>query len=81
MSSAVNELVDQVSPGYVAVATWLAATHHPADSVQQRRAITGHRLRWFQKTAGTWRDRYRDTRPLSETVQAILEQHLPLSAG
>jgi len=30
---------------------------------------------------GEWRDRYRDSRDLSETVQAILDRHLPLSEG
>jgi hypothetical protein len=73
-------------PGYeyLAVAAWLAATHHPADVKQQKRVITGHILR--HATAGEnnfsgWRDRYRDSRHLSETVQAILERHLPLGEG
>jgi hypothetical protein len=69
---------------YLTVAAWLAATHHPADVKQQKRVITGHILR--HATAGEnnlsgWRDRYRDSRHLSETVQAILERHLPLGEG
>lgn len=67
---------------YLAVATWLAVTHHPADIPQQRRVIAGHILRFAQNvTEGGWRNRYRDSRHLSETVQAILERHLPLGEG
>lgn len=69
---------------YLAVAAWLAATRHPADLKQQKRVMTGHVLRYA--TAGEdsfsgWRDRYRDSRHLSETVQAVLERHLPLGHG
>jgi hypothetical protein len=40
---------------------------------QQKRVITGHVLRrTMEVTKGGWRDRYRDSRQLSETVQAIL---------
>lgn len=62
---------------YIAVAAWLAATHHPADAAQQKRVITGHILRAALDAAGP-REKYRDSRHLSETVQAILERHLPL---
>ena len=65
---------------YVAVATWLAITHHPADMAQQKRIITGHILRRaLAPDAIGWRDKYRDARHLSETVQGILERHLPLA--
>lgn len=63
---------------YLAVATWLAVTHHPGDVAQQKRVITGHILRFAMRfPEGGWRDRYRDSRHLSETIQVILEQHLP----
>ncbi len=65
---------------YLAVAAWLAATHHPADVTQQKRIITGHILRAALDAAGP-RERYRDSRHLSETIQAILERHLPLGQG
>jgi hypothetical protein len=68
-------------PGWLPVAAWLAATHHQNDAAQQRRVITGHVLRRaMEVTKGGWRDRYRDSRHLSETVQSILERHLPLAA-
>jgi hypothetical protein len=67
---------------YVAVAAWLAVTHHPADTAQQKRIITGHILRRaLAPDAVGWRPRYRDSRHLSETVQAIIERHLPLAEG
>lgn len=67
---------------YVAVAAWLAVTHHPKDTAQQKRVITGHILRRaLAPDAVGWHDKYRDSRHLSETVQAILERHLPLSEG
>jgi hypothetical protein len=63
------------------VAAWLASTHHQRDPAQQKRVITGHILRRATElTKGGWRDRYRDSRHLCETVQAILERHLPLAA-
>jgi hypothetical protein len=69
-------------PEYLAVATHLAVTHHPADIAQQKRVITGHVLRRADRVAkGGWRGRYRDSRQLSETVQAILEKHLPRLAA
>jgi hypothetical protein len=65
---------------WLAVAAWLASTHHQNDAGQQKRVITGHILRRaMEVTRGGWRDRYRDSRHLSETVQTILERHLPLS--
>lgn len=61
------------------IAAWLATTHHQGDPVQQRRVITGHVLRRLTAELDhPWRGRYRDSRHLSETVQAILERHLPL---
>lgn len=61
------------------IAAWLAATHHPADTAQQKRVITGHVLRRAMGDEdGPWRRKYRDARHLSETVQAILDRHLPL---
>jgi hypothetical protein len=68
-------------PEWLPVAAWLASTHHQSDPAQQKRVITGHILRRaMEVTKGGWRDRYRDSRHLSETVQAILERHLPLAA-
>jgi hypothetical protein len=70
-----------VSSEWLAVAAWLASTRHPADPVQQRRVLAGHvigrALDMPQDAA--WRARYRDTRHLLDTVQAVLEQRMPLS--
>lgn len=68
---------------WLTVATWLAATHHERDLEQQKRVITGHILRraFTEDNFGAWRDRYRDSRHLSETVQAIIRRHLPLEPG
>lgn len=67
---------------YIAVAAWLAVTHHPKDVKQQKRVLTGHILRRaLAADAVGPRERYRDSRHLSETVQAILERHLPLGEG
>jgi hypothetical protein len=64
----------------LAIAAWLAATHHQNDPAQQRRVITGHILRRAMDVKrGGWRERYRDTRHLSETVRALLDRHLPLA--
>jgi hypothetical protein len=62
---------------WVAIAAWLASTHHPGDVAQQRRVITGHVLR--RSDYASVREHYRDTRHLSETVQAILDRHLPVA--
>jgi hypothetical protein len=65
---------------WLAIAAWLGSTHHQNDPAQQKRVITGHILRRATEvTRGGWRQRYRDSRHLSETVQAILERHLPLA--
>lgn len=64
---------------WLGVAVWLGSTHHPADPEQQKRVIAGHILRRFDYASV--RDRFRDTRHLSETVQSILERHLPLAEG
>jgi hypothetical protein len=67
---------------YVAVAAWLAVTHHPKDVKQQKRVLAGHILRRaLAADAAGPREKYRDSRHLSETVQAILERHLPLHEG
>lgn len=65
---------------WLSVAAWLASTHHEGDAAQQNRVVTGHILRRFADLDAV-RARYRDTRHLSETVQAILAAHLPLAAG
>ena len=62
---------------WLAVAAWLASTHHAGDPAQQKRVITGHILRRFD--VASVRSRYRDSRHLSETVQAILAARLPLA--
>jgi hypothetical protein len=75
----ISDATEAITPEYLAVATWLAATHHRTDPAQQKRVITGHVVRRAQQvTEGGWRDRYRDTRHLSDTVQAILDKYLPL---
>jgi hypothetical protein len=64
---------------WLAVAAWLASTHHEGDPAQQKRVITGHILGLVtSQPDSAWRGRYRDSRHLSETVQAILGRHLPL---
>lgn len=69
-------------PGeWLSVAVWLASTRHPADPVQQRRVLAGHIIGHaidLPADAG-WRARYRDTRHLLDSVQAILDQRMPLS--
>jgi hypothetical protein len=67
--------------GFTAAFAWLASTRHPADHVQQRRVMAGHIIgRALDMPADTlWRVRYRDTRHLLDTVQAILDQRMPLS--
>lgn len=81
--AALNEDLDMalgsVPAEWLAVAAWLGSTHHPADPAQQKRVITGHILRRFD--LASVRPGYRNTRHLSETVQAILEQYLPLADG
>lgn len=75
----ISDATEVITPEYLAVVTWLAATHHRTDPAQQKRVITGHVVRRAQQvTEGSWRDRYRDTRHLSDTVQAILEKYLQL---
>jgi hypothetical protein len=82
MAGEIAEAVGWSDPEYLAVAAWFASTHHPANAKQQKRVIAGHILRRAQTVIeGGWRDRYRDSRHLSETIQAILERHLPLGEG
>jgi len=79
LAEEISSATEVIGTEYLAVATWLAATHHRADLAQQKRVITGHVVRQAQEvTEGGWRDRYRDARHLSETVQAILDKYLPL---
>jgi len=79
LAKEIGEATGTIEPEYLAVAAWLAGTHHHANPTQQARVITGHVVRRAQEVAeGGWRDRYRDTRHLSETVQAILGKYLPL---
>ena len=80
LGSLIGELdaaLGSVPVEWLSVAAWLAATHHAGDPAQQKRVITGHVLRRFDFESV--RSRYRDTRHLSETVQAILAAHLPLA--
>jgi hypothetical protein len=81
LGSLIQELEAALGPvpvEWLSVAAWLASTHHTDDRAQQKRVITGHILRRFDSEPV--RSRYRDSRHLSETVQAILAAHLPLAA-
>jgi hypothetical protein len=75
--------IGEVLPEWLAIAAWLASTRHPADPVQQRRVLAGHIIgRATDMPAdAAWRARFRDTRHLLDTVQAILEQRMPLREG
>ena len=80
LSAELDDATGFLPAEWLPVAAWLASTHHQNDPAQQKRVITGHVLRRaMEVTRGGWRDRYRDSRHLSETVQAILERHLPLA--
>ena len=70
-----------VAVQWLAVAAWLASTRHPADPVQQRRVLMGHIIgRATDMPADApWRAKFRDTRHLLDTVQAILDERMPLS--
>jgi hypothetical protein len=70
-------------PEWVAIAAWLASTRHPADEAQQRRVLAGHVIGRAIDTPAdaAWRARFRDTRHLLDTVQALLDKHMPLSEG
>lgn len=82
LDAELTKVTGETDPEYVAVATWLAATRHPGDPSQQQRVLTGFLLgRALEITAGGWRDRYRDTRHLSEAIRGVLSQRLPLAAG
>lgn len=72
-----------VAREWLDVAAWLASTRHPADAVQQRRVLAGHIIgRATDMPADApWRSRFRDTRHLLGTIQAILEERMPLSEG
>lgn len=78
-----QEAIGPVGAEWLAVTAWLASTRHPADEVQQRRVLTGHIIgrALDMPQSAPWRARYRDTRHLLDTVQAILEQRVPLSEG
>lgn len=77
----VEAAIGTLPPDWLAIAAWLASTRHPADLVQQRRVLTGHIIgRATDMPANAeWRARFRDTRHLLDTVQAILDQRMPLS--
>ena len=81
LAGEVGAAISGVSPEWLAVAAWLASTRHPADPVQQRRVLAGHIIgRALDMPADSaWRARYRDTRHLLDTIQAILDEHVPLS--
>lgn len=68
-------------PGeWLAVVTWIAATHHPADLVQQARIITGHIV--GRAVTGpedaAWRSVHRDAGRLSAAALDAVSRHLPL---
>jgi hypothetical protein len=67
-------------PDWLAIAAWLASTRHPADLVQQRRVLIGHVIgrATDMPASAEWRVRFRDTRHLLDTLQAILDQRMPL---
>lgn len=76
----IDATVGEALPEWLNIAAWLASTRHPTDPVQQRRVLAGHII---GRAAGmpadaAWRSRFRDTRHLLSTVQAILEEHMPL---
>lgn len=79
----VEAVIGPVDFAWLLIAAWLASTRHPADQVQQRRVLTGHIIgRALDMPAdAAWRARFRDTRHLLDTVQAVLEEHMPLSEG
>jgi len=79
----IEAAVGKVLPEWLAIAAWLASTRHPADPVQQRRVLTGHIIgRATDMPANAaWRARFRDTRHLLDTVQAILDRRMPLGEG
>jgi hypothetical protein len=66
---------------WIAIAAWLASTRHPADEAQQRRVLAGHVIGRAIATPAdaAWRARFRDTRHLLDTVQAILDERMPVS--
>jgi len=77
----IDDAVGQVPLEWLSIAAWLASTRHPADEGQQRRVLTGHIIgRAIDMPAdAAWRAKYRDTRHLLDTVQAILDERLPLT--
>jgi hypothetical protein len=77
----IEAAIGAVPREWLDIATWLASTRHPADPVQQRRVLAGHIIgRATDMPAdAAWRARFRDTRHLLDTVQAILGQRMPLS--
>lgn len=77
----VDAAVGQVLPEWLAIAAWLSTTRHPVEPVQQRRVLMGHIIgRAIEKPAdAAWRSRFRDTRHLLDTLQAILDERLPLT--
>jgi hypothetical protein len=76
----VDAAIGAVLPEWLAIAAWLASTRHPADPVQQRRVLAGHIIgrATDMPPSAAWRPRFRDTRHLLDTVQAILDERMPL---
>jgi len=81
LSGDIDAALGKVPRDWLSIAAWLASTRHPADEVQQRRVLTGHIIgRATDMPAdAAWRSKFRDTRHLLDTVQAILEERLPLN--
>lgn len=80
LSEDLQAAIGKVPHEWLIIAAWLASTRHPADPVQQRRVLTGHIIgRAIDTPANAaWRTRFRDTRHLLDTVQAILDLRVPL---
>lgn len=81
MTGDLDKAMGKVLPEWLAIAAWLASTRHPADPVQQRRVLAGHIIGRATDMAAdaVWRSRFRDTRHLLDTVQAILDERMPLA--
>src|ERR1700722_1374308 len=58
MESELDAATGFLPPEWLAIATWVASTHHEGDPVQQKRVITGHVLRRAlspENGQGPWR--------------------------
>ena len=79
LAKEIGDATGVITPEYLAVATWLAGTHHHADPAQQERVITGHVVRagpggHQRRLAG----QVPGHPPPVRDVQAILDKYLPL---